>query len=169
MKRRPGIGLLSATISGLLWCGPGWAIAPEVRDQAKFFSPEAVKKANEQIREIMRKYHKDLLIETFPTVPADPGVEKVKAMSKDERNAFFHKWALERSTAAVVNGIYILVCKEPAHLQVEISPDLQAQLGKSYEKLIGLLLADFHERRFDDGLEKAVKFVREQLAGLTVK
>src|SRR5579871_1367195 len=72
-----------------LSAGTAQAVAPEVKDEAKFFKPETVKKANDEIRAIMRKYEKDVLIETFPSVP-EGQLEKVKAMPLEERAQFFH-------------------------------------------------------------------------------
>src|SRR5262245_15155513 len=97
------------------------AVAPEVKDEGKFFSADAVKKANEQIREIAHKHERDLLIETFAAVPAEQA-DKVKGMSREERGKFFDTWARERAERAVVNGVYILICKEPTYIQVELSP-----------------------------------------------
>jgi hypothetical protein len=146
------------------------AVAPEVHDQAKFFSAEELKKANEKIRDVMRQYDKDLMIETYATVAAEPGAERVKAMSRADRNKYFHTWAEDRVRAMVVNGIYILVCKEPPHVQVEVTPAARPQFGpKAYEKLIGMLIADFHEHHFDQGLERAIGFVQEQFAAASHK
>src|SRR5690349_13554669 len=86
----------------LAGAGRAAAVAPEVKDEGKFFSADAIKKANEQIHELTRKTGKDLLIETYATVPTDQ-VEKVKAMSREERARFFRSWAEERVRTAVVN------------------------------------------------------------------
>src|SRR2546430_858559 len=66
--------LRTAAVQAAVWAllaGAALAVAPEVRDQGKFFSPEALKKADEQIREIYRKYGQDVLVETFNTVPGE--------------------------------------------------------------------------------------------------
>src|SRR5437762_49110 len=94
--------LLVACVAWLACAGRAAAVAPEIKDGGKFFSEEAVKKANEQIREIAHKYDKDLLVETFMTVPDDKA-EKVKAMSREEREKFFSEWARQRAEKAVVN------------------------------------------------------------------
>src|SRR5262249_3607776 len=103
-----------------LWAvGHTAAVAPEVRDEGNFFSPAALKKADERVRDIYRKHGRDVLVETFATVPADD-VEKVKAMEADQRNAYFLKWAKARADLRVVNGVYVLLCKEPLHWQVGV-------------------------------------------------
>ncbi len=91
----------------------------EVRDRAKFFSEEAVKKANDEIGALAAKYNCEILVETF-VAPPEGKVEKVKAMSNEERAKFFKEWAEERIKAENVNGLYVLVCRTPTHLYVEV-------------------------------------------------
>jgi hypothetical protein len=149
----------------LTLAGRAAAVAPVIKDEGKFFSPEAVKKANEEIRAIYRRYNKDLLIETFPAAPNDQA-EKVEAMSRDERSKYFERWARERAETEVVRGVYILVCKKPAHLQVEVSAKAGAGLDSPAvrKQLTDLLLSHLREKKFDEGLADAVKFVRNRLA-----
>lgn len=113
----------SVLLGGLL-LGPVRAasIAPEVRDEAGFFSPDAVRRANEVIQDIERDFKKDLLIETFPTVPADRA-EEFKKLDSAGRKKFFSDWAIERARAAKVNGVYIMLVKNPGHLQVEVGQE----------------------------------------------
>jgi uncharacterized membrane protein YgcG len=149
--------------------GTATAVAPEVKDEAKFFSPETIKKANAEIREIMRKYGKDVLIETFSSVP-EGQVDKVKAMPLDERIKFFHTWATERMDAAVVNGVYILVCKNPARVHAEASAKARNVFDKkTLDKLSEILVSRFQKKEFDEGILAAIQFVREKLASSASK
>ena len=113
--------LVLLAAGGLTLTAAAAAVAPEIHDQGKFFSAEAIKKANEEIRLIALKYDRDVLIETYPTPPADH-IDKVKAMNGKERDAFFNNWSLERAKFRVVHGLYILLCKEPRALYIEMSP-----------------------------------------------
>ena len=137
-----------------------------VKDGAKFFGDDAVKKANEAVKEFAKKYERDLLIETFPTVPGgEAEAAKVKAMSKDDRAAYFRKWARERVKEEQVNGVYVLATKEPPHLVVEVPARAQDVFDeKAVKELADLLLTRFREKKYDDGLAEAVKFVGEKLA-----
>ena len=45
------------------------AAVPEIKDDGKFFGAETIKKVNDIIRKIHDEDHKDLLIETYATVP----------------------------------------------------------------------------------------------------
>lgn len=144
--------------------GGAAAVAPVIKDDGKFFSPEAVKKANEEIREIAKNYRADLLIETYESVPADQ-VDKVKAMSTRERSEFFRRWARARAEAEVVNGVYILICRNPSHLFVEPTLKFRSNFDEeTVKKLDSILLQDFREKHYDEGLAAAIKFVREKLA-----
>jgi uncharacterized membrane protein YgcG len=148
----------------LLFSGPAAAVAPEIKDDGKFFSAEAVKKVNAAIREIYGKYGKDVLVETFPSVPADQ-VEKVKKMKGEELAKFFYKWAEDRAKARVVNGVYILVCKQPTRLETFITRKARGTLDSKFrKKLRETLLEEFRDKRFDEGLAAGVKLVKEQLA-----
>src|SRR4051812_22107144 len=62
--------------------GPSMALQPAVHDNAHFFKPDTVQRANETIREIKRATTKDLQIETFASPPVD-GMEQ--ANSKDHQ------------------------------------------------------------------------------------
>jgi len=144
----------------------GWAlaIAPEIRDGGKFFSADAIKKANKEIQEIAKKYDRDLLIETFATIPGDQA-ERVKAMSREERAKFFRNWASDRADVAVVHGVYILICKEPPFLEIRTTPrGRQAFDKQAFEQLTNLLGKSLQEKHYDEGLQHAVEFVRGRFA-----
>ena len=158
--------ILGAVIGiALAITAPAQAVAPEVKDEGKFFSPEAVKKANKVIREIARRYGQDLFIDTVPSVPGDQA-EKVKTMAPAERKKFFRNWATDRAQAAVVDGIYILVCKEPGHAEI-VYTNLRVSSvfpREATAKLDELLLKQFHDKHYDEGLLQAVEFVRDRWA-----
>lgn len=148
----------------LAFIGRAAAVAPEVKDDGKFFSADALKKANDQVREIWAKYGRDVLVETFATPPADK-VEKVKAMSSKERGEFFVKWALERAKLRVVNGVYMMLCKDPDHFIVGITAKARRVLPPEVrKKLQETVHAEFDEKHYDEGLLAAIKVVRERLA-----
>lgn len=162
---RIGLAVAAAVFGWLLAADRVAAVAPEVRDEGKFFGAEAIKKANEAIVEIARKADKDLLIETFASVPADD-VEKVKDMTGDQRAAYFRKWAEDRVRARVVNGIYILICREPTRFQIIITEKARSTFsGADERRLQGAIIMEFREKRFDEGLLAAVKVVRDKLVG----
>jgi hypothetical protein len=170
MTRRVNSCVVLATVGAwLLAISPAWCVAPEIKDEGRFFSPEAVRKADDQIREIKRKFDRDLLVETYLSAPPEQ-LEKIRTMSRDERNHFFHNWAAERLQHAVVNGVYVLVCKEPPHLQVEVNSKPPYSIdSKARGQLIEVLLKHFHAKQYDEALEAAVKSVRDRFSTVTTK
>lgn len=141
-----------------------FAVAPEIRDDAKLFEAETVKKANDQLREIFSRFGRDFLMETFAGVPADQA-EKVKGMGPKERSQFFIKWAVNRSNERVVNGVYVLFCKQPEFLVVGITQKARSILDSQARKRIDeILRMSIGEKKPDEGLQAAIKFTREKLS-----
>ena len=61
----------------------------EVVDNAGFFSPDAVQKANDKIQRMRRDTGREMLVETFPSIPAD----KAADYKPENRQQFFEQWA----------------------------------------------------------------------------
>src|SRR2546423_1351318 len=91
----------------------------EIKDEGKFFSADAVRKSDQRIKEIKEQSGNDLLIETFAEIPAD----RKKDYKAEDRNRFFEAWAKDRLKALGVDGVYVLVCREPAHFHVLVSEE----------------------------------------------
>src|SRR5262249_54827371 len=104
------------------------------------------------------------------SVPADE-VENFKKMDKkEERAKFFEKWALDRAKFRAVNGVYVLICKEPTYLYVEVTPKARTVFNKeTRDKIREVLLTEFKDKRFDAGLLGAVKVVHDRLEKVPVK
>jgi uncharacterized membrane protein YgcG len=139
---------------------PAWAVVPEVQDGGGFFKPETIAKVNDILATIGEKHHKDLLIETYETVPADK-VEAVKAMDKEARSKFFQEWANSRARRRRVEGIYVLVSKTPPHLQIEVGKQTEkkAFTVEDRSKLREILISAFGKKEYDRGLLEAAQFV----------
>ncbi len=128
IHQHQGFFLGIAILIGLVLSGQATAVAPEIKDDGKFFGADAIKKANKQIREIARKYEKDLLID------------------------------------------YVLICKDPSHLEIVITKKARPIFDKAaFEKLRELLLKNFREKHYDEGLDAVVNFVQEKLAAAASK
>ncbi len=144
----------------LVLAGRVSAAPPEVRDDASFFGPAAVSQANAGIQEIKRLYKKDLHVETFPTPPAN-----LKDSFQKNQNKAFYDWAASQMAKSKIDGIYVLICKTPAHLEVVVD---NASLKKSFllkdrDKLRDALLGRFREKSYDKALTEATALVRERL------
>ncbi len=77
----------------------------KVLDDAGLFSADARRKANDVIATIKTTYKKDLLVETLEKGPP-----------QDE----YARWAAERFREHRVEGVYVVITKQPRHLQVEV-------------------------------------------------
>jgi uncharacterized protein len=153
------------------------ALVGEVRDEAGFFSADAIQKANEVIKEIHKDFKKDLLIETYKTLPADK-LEEFKKVEKDKaaREEFFQKWARQRGKQAEVNGVIILITKEPGHLEIEVGNETQKRdfTNADRRELRDLMVGKFKDaakakdetdkkKLHDEALLEGVRFVQKTM------
>jgi uncharacterized membrane protein YgcG len=140
------------------------AVAPEVKDKAHFFKEETIRKLDALARQIARDSGRDFVVETVLTVPIDQKA-KVAAMTSEARTKFFSNWCEDRAEATVTHGVYVLICREPAHLALEITKDSQSTFGKEeHDKLLANLLKAFKEKHFDEGILAAAEMVRDRFA-----
>ena len=95
---------------------PLQAAEPKVNDRAEFFSESAVEQATRKIQEIRRRYKVEVVIETFASIPDSM---KAHTSPRTEEQKFFRRWAETRATDEGVKGIYVLICKNPGHMQIE--------------------------------------------------
>ncbi|HEV3257361.1 MAG TPA: TPM domain-containing protein [Gemmataceae bacterium] len=157
--------LFAAVVLALLSAArPAAALTPAVRDNADFFSPAAVQKADDQIADIRRHHQTDLVIETFKTVPPKRS-DEVKRMEAGARQRFFAAWANDRMKRNGIKDIYVLICRSPGHVQVAVGEHARRGFAKADEqKLSDLLLARFKANEKDKGLLEAVAYVQTALA-----
>jgi uncharacterized membrane protein YgcG len=147
--------LLFAWVFFLALAGRAQAVyPPDIADGAKFFKEETLAKANQKIRSIYEKYRVDVVVETFAAVP--PEIEK--KYKEAESKELFVQWARERAEKLGVHGVYILVCRKPAHLHFHIDPETRkkAITFKDRDRIAGRMLEQFREREFDEGLLAAL-------------
>jgi hypothetical protein len=144
--------LMTAILAAwLVPAGPARAVfPPPIKDDGKFFKVETLDKANKKIREIYENYRKDVVVETIASLSD----EQEKQIKDEGKEKFFARLALERAKAQGVNGIYILLCKKPTHLQVHMDPRTQKKdfTAANRRTLIEKLIAEFKEGKFDEGL-----------------
>jgi hypothetical protein len=129
------------------------------RDDGKFFGEEAWKKVAPAAEKLLKEKQTDLFIETVMT-PWKGDADKVKAMKPEEREKFFHELADERAKEVKLHGVYILVCKNPSSLYV-IVPDPSEFPPGFATKVKTALLEAFKDKKFDEGLQKALDIVLE--------
>jgi len=166
MLRHLGLFALAFALGWLVVVHQAQAVyPPPVKDGGKFFDAKALEKANAKIKDIYKKYKKDVVIETIDALSVD---EQKKA--KEEGNKkFFPKYALKRIDDLGVNGVYIVISKEPRWAQFEMDPQTRktvfsnADRDKAYSKLI----ERFKEKEFDQGLLDALDAIEASLKAKT--
>lgn len=152
MSRVPYVAKL--VLVSLFWLsltGAAFAVfPPPVKDDGKFFSKDALDKANKKIRVIYEKYRKDVVIETMLALPAD----LEKKMKDDGQAKFFARYARDRSVDMGLNGVYVLFTKKPPHYQIHMDPETQKKTFTvaDRKKLSGVIVERFKEDDFDKGL-----------------
>ena len=138
----------------------------QVKDEGKFFSTEAVQKADQRIQEIQREFHKTLFIDTVRALPADMEQQyKEATRAEGGKDKFFSKWAVQRARAAGVQGIYVFICRDPAELKIEVD-DQTLRRGFTAEnrrQLAKDMLALLKQKKYDQALLDAVDFVASTL------
>jgi hypothetical protein len=134
-----------------------------IKDKAELFSETAIKKAVEEIRSIQKKTEREVVVETFPQVPASDR-ERVKEMNRDERERYFRSWAQERMRSQAINGVLVLICKEPRHLQIQYSGRLRDVFSEAdTKKMVDQLVSKFKDKKYDEGLQELLQTIRDKL------
>jgi hypothetical protein len=139
-----------------------------VNDRAGLFSADAVARARESIRQFRHDYHRDLFIETFAHVPDADG-KRVSRMWTPSRERYFTDWAARRAKAVGVDGVYVLICKDPKHVHVLVHPDTPEQRftddnAKELRKRLERQLPKSADAALNDAVEYVREAVKENLA-----
>jgi uncharacterized membrane protein YgcG len=148
-------------LGGLLACAfllIGATLArAQVHDNAGKFSKEAIEQADQTIEQIKVKHRHTLLVETFPNIP-----ESLQNDFRDKgKNRFFEDWAEERRKAEDVDGVVVLICMDPGHVQINIGNETQKKLFTQADRteLLQHVTAALKDKQYDDALTKTANFV----------
>lgn len=139
---------------------PARAGTAGIQDNAGFFSENAKSDAGRNIRELQRTVNKDVCVETFAEIPADVR-QGVNLQDKAAMNRLFDQWAVKRAREQSVNGVYMLLVKQPAHLQVVVGNETQKQAFTLADRdaLVSTMLAKLRAKDHDAALREGVSFV----------
>jgi uncharacterized protein len=145
----------------VLLAGARFASA-DVQDNAGFFGEDAVRQANFDLKDIKQKYGKDLLVETLPTLPA----EVQSQINAQNRDKVYADWAQQRGRDAKLDGVVVLITREPSHLQIGVGNKTQQKAFslKDRDRLRDQMLTSFKQKQYDQGLLNAVGSYRQTLA-----
>src|SRR5262249_27616254 len=126
----------------------------ESKDDAKFFSAEAWKKVAPAAAKILKEKNLDFVIETMPTPKGDP--KKIADMTAKEREKFFKEAAEEREKELKIHGVYLMVWKSPSTRYVMVNGEAAANNANFGDMLKSMLIRNFKDGKFDDGLQKMI-------------
>ena len=146
---------------GMLSAAGAGASAGTITDDAHIFSSSAVAQVQQIIDQIRIRHSKDLNVETIASVPAD----QRGALEAQGKDAFFEQWARERAKAMGTNGVYVLICMEPRHLQVEVgNKTLTREFTRADREALRIrLISQFKAQQYDAGIIDAANFVLERM------
>jgi uncharacterized membrane protein YgcG len=120
--------------------------APGVRDHAKMFSSDAIRKADDSLRAIRKSSRMSVVIETVDSLNGKPAKDVAK----------------EHASAMNLHGLYILISKGDRHNEILPSRSAENVFTKQrVAELNNALSAGFRARDFDRGLLSAVDEIRK--------
>lgn len=142
---------------GGLWTVP---VRADVQDHAGLFSKSAVSEANQIDDRMMREYKHQVTVETFKEIPAD----RKANFDEKSKTSFFKEWATQRARDQHVEGVYVLICSNPKHLQTEVGNQTRRVFSeKNQDELSKILIKDLKNNP-DSALVNAVRFVDSTFA-----
>jgi hypothetical protein len=154
---------LAVLAAWLLFAGPVRAVfPPPIKDDGKFFSKEALEKANKKIKDIYQKYKKDVVIETLGELTEE---QKKKLKESTSETNFFGSLAHARIGELGVNGIYVVISKSPRFLQIDMDTDTRKKAFTNKDRTAARekFFAGFREMKFDAGLLDALDAIEASL------
>lgn len=151
------LGILALMLLGTNACR---AAGTGVVDNGAFFSEQAKSDAAKVIAETERTLHKDIAIETFKEIPADLKAG-VNLQDKAALGRVYEQWAMRQAKQKGVNGVYMLLVKEPSHLHAVVGNETQRQAFtlKDRDALLNLMLAKLRMHQTDEALRDGVNFI----------
>ncbi len=154
-----------------------------VEDNAKAFTPEGIKKAEDTFHDTNFRAPTELVVVTYLKVPESKHAdyEKVKNIKADKAR-FFGDWAKELAKSRGSKGIFVLVSREGGHVHAidDRQNDvyrkfddkdlkvLEKKIGDGFQKA-GKTTGDTEAKEArDEGLLHGVQFVASELKNTTV-
>ena len=149
--------LLMSLLAGILSGASLPAQAGAIQDGGKFFSEKAVAEAETVLKDLHSRTGHEVRIETFAAVPSGR-VDEVAKMKEGDRTRFFDQWARDRATTEKIHGVFILVTREPGHVEIVVDRHtFNDGFGAPQRNEVrDILLSAFRKKNFDGGLEQAV-------------
>ena len=160
MRRFPGL-----VMAMWLGCSIARADMGGIQDSSAFFSPAAKTEAMRTIGEIERRFKKGLVIETFNELPADLK-QGVDLQDKAAVTRVVSQWTRQLCIQKRVNGIFVLILKNPGKLFVEVGDQtqLKAFTLQDRDALVSTMVAEMRLKQYDGALLAGASFVLATLS-----
>jgi len=133
----------------------------QIWDQAHLFQVDTLDGVNATLAQIRERFDKDLMIETFPSIPDD----FKQHYTDDDREKFYEGWAVSEARSLGVNGLLILITGQPRHLHIVVGYDTR-KVGFTLadrDELVARLTNAFRAKQFDAGMKDAAQFVLDRM------
>lgn len=168
LSKRMNSIMTTGLVAAMLWLAPAVVRAAEISDGGGFFSAEAITTANQSIRDLEQKLGHEVRIETIAAAPTDK-IEAVAKMDAKQREAFFSKWVHDRAEATQSRGIFVLICREPSHLNLWAGTPIQrAGFGAAQAKTVKeAMLTRLKAKEYDKALTEGVAQLSTTFGGLS--
>ena len=134
----------------------------KVADDAKLFSEDAVKAANEALADLFKK-DLDVLIETHKVATTDEKkLDELRKAKQGDRTDYFRTFTRERMAKSGEAEVGIVICNDPKSLYVDIAEHAKKQLpDDAVKKLVGILTDGMKAGKPDDALKGAVQYLKD--------
>ena len=157
VRKNPQSVLLALTLVLL----PLSARGGTLRDGADFFSPDAEASVTQSLDRIQQRHGKNVVVETYPAPPSSVPT----GGSAAARDQAFRAWIDRRGTELGADVI-ILVTRNPSHVEVASSKAMRSSgafTENDHRATADLILPQFRQREFDEGILQAVQSVDRRL------
>ena len=153
--------ILLSIFAGILLLAAGSAQA-QVHDNANIFSQSAVDQANAAMTQMQERHNKQFVVETYAKL-SDDQLAQLQQLGDQE---FFDQWLMERAKYENVNGVYALICLDPAHHYIDIRAGKNTTARGEFtnsdaNRVRQQMKTDFHNKEYDQGLLAAVDQVEQ--------
>ena len=137
------------------------ARAGTLRDGADFFGAEAERTVTQTLDRIQQRHGKNVVIETYAAPPSSVPA----GGSEAARNEAYRQW-LDRRGTELKADVMVLVTRNPSRVEVGSSTAMRnsgAFTADDHRATSDLILPQFRQRNFDEGILQAVQSIDRRL------
>jgi hypothetical protein len=133
------------------------ALRADVKDNAGIFSQTAVDDANRDMQKMKQAHNKEFVVETFAPIPDDQ-----RQAYEQNKETFFRTWMASRARELKVNGVYVLICMDPRHLEAGVGKYTREHgdfTQSDLDNLTAQMRTSLRNKEYDKALGDAVDTV----------